>query len=128
MSDDRLRMTDLLNGDRFSNDNRFDMHLCSARKELVGALCAKLIAIMPLTRRVTAGGLLQAAVADSTSSLFGDLDWGAKRMVLRPVNACKVNFCKINFCKAKGNMFPGPSVEKCVFRSRSRASQSGNPA
>lgn len=121
MSDDRLGMTGLLNGGRFANDNRFDMHLCSARKELVrGAHCDRDRTSDASRNRRRASA--DNGVVDSNSSLFGDLDWGAKTMLLRPVKVCKVNVCTVNFCKAKGIMFSGPSAKKCLFRSRSHAS------
>jgi hypothetical protein len=122
-------MTDLLNGDQIANDNLFDMHLSGARRELVGGARREADRYYAADasrycRRTSA----DAGAVDTTSSFFGDLARGAKTMVLRPVNVCMVNACKFNFCQANGIMFSGPSAQKCLFRSRSHASHSGNPA
>jgi hypothetical protein len=108
MLDNQLRMTGLLNGDRLANDNRFDMHLSSARKELVGGAPGEpgrdSAADAPRNRRRISA---DAGVVHSKSSLSATMTgvrrrWSCGRSEPPRRNACLV--------------------------SRSHASESGNPA
>jgi hypothetical protein len=123
MSDGQLWMTDLSNCDRLASDERFDRCFSGDRKE-------------PVERDVRTDhdhatetprncGLTSAYgdVIDSRSILSDGFDWGAKTMVLRPVNVHK-----LNVCKSKGIMFSGGPTAKCPFRRCSHVSRSGNSA
>jgi hypothetical protein len=91
MSDGQHILADLLKNDCFANDRRFEMHFSGGRNgrirsgagETSSDNAAEVLPDRKVGRNSSALG-----VTFSTSSLIGGLGWGAKMMILRPLNVC----------------------------------------
>jgi hypothetical protein len=91
MSDSRLMLDDLLKCDCFANDRRFEMRFSGARNvDIRGGVgetsdddAAEVSRDREVGRNFSATGVI-----DQHQALIGGPGWGAKIMILRPVNVC----------------------------------------
>lgn len=100
MLDGRPWMTDLSNRDRLASDERFDRRFSGDRKEPVED---EVRTDHGHVAEAPRSGGLTSVDGDAVDSRAGGFDWGAKTMVLRPVNMCEFSICTV-----KGIMFSGP--------------------